>query len=213
MTEARCLCHIVRMTNKIKDPSPLVEAVLVLDSYLAEIVRLGDKIQTMDLKSDFDFEQAQKLMNRFAECGQGVTDQVLLLSQNLSEARSKADAAAQVVAERAALLENRHNEHQQKMQDFRALGEKVATLTLSLNDLKRPEGVELTEADRIQLSTRLAEFDVQLEPLIQEAKDLRTSAQDSKIKTLEQSADSLVQRLTAVRKKLEIFKATELTTH
>ncbi|WP_413574670.1 hypothetical protein ACLVWU_10610 [Bdellovibrio sp. HCB290] len=195
------------MASKIKEPSPLVESVLVLDSYLSEIVRLGDKIQTMDLKSDFDFEQAQKLMNRFAECGQGVSDGVLKLSQNLTKARAKAEKAAEVIAERATLLEARHNLHQQKMQDFSLLGQKVAALTLSLNDLKRPEGSTLTDEDRNNLKTRLADFDTQLEPLIQEAKDLRTSAQESRIKTLEQSTESLVQKLTTVRKQLETFKA------
>ncbi|UOF02173.1 hypothetical protein [Bdellovibrio reynosensis] len=199
------------MTNKIKDPSPLVEAVLRLDSYLSEIVRLGDKIQTMDLKSDFDFEQAQKLMSRFAECGQGVSDQVVHLSQTLNEARAKAEAAAEQVAARAAILEARHNEHQQKMDAFRILGEKVSELTLSLSDLKRPEGSTLSDEDRVSLSKRLTDFDVQLEPLIQEARDLRTSAQESKIKTLEHSADSLVQRLTAIRARLETFQKTELT--
>jgi hypothetical protein len=193
------------MSYKIKDPSPLVESVLVLDSYLSEIVRLGDKIQNMDLKSDFDFEQAQKLMNRFAECGQGVSDQVVRLSQELTTARAAAEKAAGVVAERSTILENRHNLQQQKMQDFRILGEKVAALTVSLNDLKRPEGSTLSDEDRVTLSARLTEFDSQLEPLIQEAKDLRTSAQEAKIKALEQSTESLVQRLTSVRKHLETF--------
>ncbi|WP_413584294.1 hypothetical protein [Bdellovibrio sp. HCB274] len=195
------------MASKIKEPSPLVESVLVLDSYLSEIVRLGDKIQTMDLKSDFDFEQAQKLLSRFTECGQGVSDGVLKLSQNLTEARAKAEKAAEVIAEKAAILEARHNLHQQKMQDFGLLGQKVAALTLSLNDLKRPEGSTLTDEDRSILKTRLADFDTQLEPLIQEAKDLRTSAQESRIKSLEQSTESLVQKLTTVRKQLETFRA------
>lgn len=201
------------MTNKIKDPSPLVEAVLHLDSYLSEIVRLGDKIQAMDLKSDFDFEQAQKLMNRFTECGEGVSEQVMRLSATLNEARAKAEVAASMVSERAELLAARQNEHQQKMQDFRSLGDKVRTLTLSLNDLKRPEGEMPSEEERAKISMRLTEFEMQLQPLIEEARNLRKEAQTSRIKALEQGADSLVQSLSAISKRLETFKNSELTSH
>ncbi|MNK82652.1 hypothetical protein D3C87_1024330 [compost metagenome] len=199
------------MTNKIKNPSPLVQAVLNLDNYLSEIVRLGVKIESMDLKSDFDYEQAQKLMNRFTECGQGVSEEVLNLSANLNEARAQAEAAAQVVAMRAEQLQVRQNVHQKKMDDFRSLGEKVRDLTLSLNDLKRPEGENLSEQEQAQVSVRLSDFQMKLQPLIEEARTLRKDAQGSKLKTLEQGADSLVQSLSAIGRKLETFQSTELT--
>lgn len=204
------LCHKCDMTNKIKDPSPLVQAVLKLDSYLSEIVRLGNKIESMDLKSDFDYEQAQKLMNRFAECGTGVSEEVMNLSATLTAARTQAEAAAQVVAAKAEQLEARQNVHQEKMDNFRTLGEKVRDLTLSLNDLKRPEGENLTEQDQAEVAARLSDFQMKLKPLIEEARTLRTDAQGSKLKTLEQGADSLVQSLSAIGRKLETFAQTEL---
>lgn len=202
-----------RMTNKIKNPSPLVETVLKLDNYLSEIVRLGEKIEGMELKNDFDFEQAQKLMNHFTQCGQGVAEEVLLLSQHLNEARSKAEAAAVIVSARAEQLQARQDNHQQKMTDFRALGEKVRDLTMSLNDLKRPDGDELTDEDRAHLSMRLSDFQMQLQPLIAEALKLKQEAQDSRLKTLEQGADSLVQSLSAIGRRLEAFNGTNSTTH
>lgn len=199
------------MTNKIKNPSPLVQAVLNLDNYLSEIVRLGAKIESMDLKSDFDYEQAQKLMNRFTECGQGVSEEVLNLSANLTESRAQAEAAAQVVAMRAEQMQARQDAHQKKMDDFRSLGEKVRDLTLSLNDLKRPDGENLSEAAQAQVAVRLTDFQTKLQPLIEEARTLRKDAQGSKLKTLEQGADSLVQSLSAIGRKLETFQSTELT--
>jgi len=199
------------MTNKIKNPSPLVQAVLNLDNYLSEIVRLGAKIESMDLKSDFDYEQAQRLMNRFAECGHGVSEEVVQLSATLTDARAQAEAAAQIVAARAELLQARQDVHQKKMDDFRTLGEKVRELTLSLNDLKRSEGETLTEQDQAQVSVRLGDFQTKLQPLILEAQTLRKEAQGSKLKTLEQGADSLVQSLSAIGRKLETFASTELT--
>ncbi|MNU01269.1 hypothetical protein D3C72_2446150 [compost metagenome] len=52
---------------------------------------------------------------------------------------------------------------------------------------------------------------MKLQPLIEEARTLRKDAQGSKLKTLEQGADSLVQSLSAIGRKLETFQSTELT--
>ncbi|KYG66445.1 hypothetical protein AZI86_05205 [Bdellovibrio bacteriovorus] len=201
------------MSNQIKNPSPLVETVLKLDNYLSEIVRLGEKIESMDLKTDFDYEQAQKLMNHFTQCGQGVAEEVVQLSATLNEARAKAEAAAQIVAARAEQIQARQNDHHQKMADFRALGDKVRDLTLSLNDLKRPDGEELTDDDRAHLSMRLSEFQLQLQPLIAEALKLKNEAHTSRLKTLEQGADSLVQSLSAIGRRLELLNTSGTSAH
>ena len=210
---AHFLCNNRHMNNKMKNPSPLVESVLKLDNYLSEIVRLGAKIESMDLKSDFDFEQTQRLMNHFAECGQGVTDEIIQLSTRLNEARAQAEAAAAIVAARAELVQARQNEHQQKAIAFQALGAKVRDLTLSLNDLKRSEGETLSDEDRAKMSMRLTDFELQLRPLIEEARLMRQEAQASKLKALEQGADSLVQSLSAISQRLEHFNKTELAPH
>lgn len=201
------------MNTKIKNPSPLVEAVLKLDNYLAEIVRLGAKIEEMELKSDFDFEQVQRLMTHFAECGQGVTDEVMSLSKHLNEARALAETAAQTVSARAELLQARQEEHQKRMDDFRSLGERVRELTMSLNDLKQPEGAVLSEQEQAKVSMRLGEFQLQLEPLISEARHLKTEARNSKMKTLEQGAQSLEQSLTAIGSRLESFTKSGTAPH
>ncbi|WP_373998438.1 hypothetical protein [Bdellovibrio bacteriovorus] len=195
------------MTNKIKNPSALVEAALKLDNYLSEIVRLGAKIDEMELKSDFDFEQVQRLMNRFTECGLGVSDEVVRLSTSLNEARAEAEKAAALVAAKAEQLEARQNQHQQKMEQFRALGEKVRELTLSLNDLKRPEGEQISDEEQSKVAMRLAAFQLQLEPLIDEARNLKKEAQVSRLKTLEQGADSLEQSLTAIGRRIHAFNS------
>ncbi|KYG70636.1 hypothetical protein AZI85_01490 [Bdellovibrio bacteriovorus] len=200
------------MTNKIKNPSALVEAALKLDNYLSEIVRLGAKIDEMELKSDFDFEQVQRLMNRFTECGLGVSDEVVRLSTSLNEARAEAEKAAALVAAKAEQLEARQNQHQQKMEQFRALGEKVRELTLSLNDLKRPEGEQISDEEQSKVAMRLAAFQLQLEPLIDEARNLKKEAQVSRLKTLEQGADSLEQSLTAIGRRIHAFNS-EFTSH
>ena len=199
--------------QKLKNPSPLIQTVLNLDNYFSELIRLGAKIETMEMKSDFDFEQAEKLITRFTECGQGVSDEVVHLSQGLNELRTKSEAAAQVVAARAEMLRARKDDSQSKMDALRALGEKVRVLTLSLVDLKKIEGDTATEEDRAKISMRLSEFELELRPLIEEAQKLKEEGQNSKIKVLEQSADSLRQSLVAISQKLSAFQQTNQASH
>ena len=44
------------MSNKVKRDSPLVKSVLALDHYLTELERVGTKINSTDIASDFDLE-------------------------------------------------------------------------------------------------------------------------------------------------------------
>lgn len=190
------------MSNQLKNPSPLVQAVLSLDSCILELVRLGDKISEMELRSEFDFEQVQKLMNRFTQCGQGVADGVAQLSMSLNEARNLADAAAHRVSMRAEQLQARKNEEQEKMEKLRILTEKMKELTASLNEEKKVDGVPYTQEEKARVSVYLAQFEVQLHPLIEDARCLKLEAQNAKMKILEKSADSLEQSLSAISQKL-----------
>lgn len=187
---------------KIKNPSTLVQAILKLDNHFSEMIRLGSKIETMEMKSDFDFEQAERLIKHFAECGEGVSTEVVQMSNALLELRGQAEAAASIVAQRAEILQARKNEQAQKLEAFRLLGEKVRELTTSLSTFKIPEGEELSEQERASITSRLAEFETRLRPLIDEAQALRKEGQNSKIKSLEQGADSLSQSLLAVSQKI-----------
>ena len=82
------------MSNKGKQDSPLVKSVLALDQYLSELERVGQKINSTDMTSDFDVDYIQKLMTRFSESAQGVSREVTNLSTHLNEARTRAEAIA-----------------------------------------------------------------------------------------------------------------------
>ncbi|WP_413289206.1 hypothetical protein [Bdellovibrio sp. HCB337] len=191
---------------KIKNPSSLVEAIVKLDNYFSEMVRLGQKIDTMDLKSDFDFEQAERLIKLFAECGEGVSEEVINMSNALTELRAQAEAAASLVAIRAEQLQARKTEQAQKMEEFRMLGEKVRELTLSLSSFRIQEGQPLSIEEKARLAGRLEEFESRLRPLIDEANNLRREGQSAKMRILEQNADSLGQSLQAVSQKIHLLR-------
>ncbi len=189
-------------THKNQNTSHLVRAVLALDNHFSELVRLASKIDSLGMKSDSDFEQAERLMQHFAERGEGVATEVAAMSKALNDSRVQAEAAAELVSARAEQLQNRKLDQQKKMEEFRLLGEKVRELTSHISELKRTDDTVLTEAERIQMTERLKKFELLLHPLIEEATSLRKEAHLSKMKILEQNADSLSQSLLAVSKRL-----------
>jgi chromosome segregation ATPase len=182
------------MSNKDKRESPLVRSVLALDNYLSELERVGMKINSTDMTSDFDVEYVQKLMAHFAECGQGVAEEVANLSAHLRESQARAEAVATGVSRQADLLNDRRREHEEKLEEFRVLGEKVR----ELND-----EISRHRDDRTSLTSKLPFFETQLTALIDELEHLRDSARESRMKVLAKNAESLAQTLQAVRKKLQ----------
>jgi|SRR6266850_2687427 len=190
------------MSNKIQRDSPLVKSVLALNNYLTELERVGTKINSTDMTSDFDVEYIQKLMTRFAECGKGVSEEVTNLSTQLEEARARAEAVAQGVSSQAELLNKRRIEQNEQLEKYRILGEKVRELNTAISQFRRPQGQGLTDEDRAKLTSNIPAFEAQLALLIEELQDLRTSARNARMKTLEKNAESLAQTLQAVRKKL-----------
>ncbi len=197
-------------TKTIKNPSPLVLAVLALDEHFSELSRLGSRIDETDLKSNFDFEQSERLITRFAEAGQAVSVDIAGFVAALNEARKEAEAVAQKVTVKAELLKARKDEVQEKMVQFQNLSGKVSQLNESLMAFKRDEGSVLTDADRTQLANRLAEVEFQIQSLIDEASALKEVGQNARIKVLEQNADSMRQALLAVSLKLSAVRPSTL---
>ena len=190
------------MSNKAKRDSPLVQSVLALDNHLSELERVGTRINSTDMASDFDVEYIQKLMARFAECGQGVAEEVTNLSRELQEAQARAEGVAQGVSRQAELFNIRRKEQDEKLEEFRILGEKVGELNAAMSQFRRPQGSGLTAEDRAKLKSTIPGFDAQVAILIEELETLRKSAQSSRMKDLEKKTGSMAQALQAVRQKL-----------
>ncbi len=189
-------------TIKFKDASPLVKAVLTLDDHFQNLVRLSEKIEENDLKTDGDIEQARKLMGHFAQVGEGIAAGVAELSTRLNEARNAAEAAANKVSAKADIIQGRQGEEAQKAEVFRALAEKVGTLNQSLMAVKPVTGDVVTEEDRQKTMAAFNDIESRLQPLIDEANSLRDDAQKLKMKALEQQASSLAAHLVNVKEKI-----------
>ncbi len=195
------------MSNKSKQESPLIKSVLALDNYLSELERIGIKINATDMTAGFDVEHIQKLMTRFAECGQGVADETARLSAQLREAQSRAEAVAEGVSRQADLLKSRQKEQNEKLEEFRVLGERIRDLNSEISQFRPPQGKALTHDDRAKLTSNLPAFEEQLSNLIEQLQTLKKSAKETRMKALEKNAESLAQTLQTVRQRLRDLSA------
>lgn len=190
-------------SKTIKNPSPLVLAVLSLDENFANLMRLSSRIDEVDLKSNFDFDQVEKLITLFSETGEKISSDIANFVQVLNEARTDAESSAERVAEKAQQLRFKKDDTTDKMAQFNQLSDKVSKLNESLLQFRRVDGQELSEQDKVDLKNRLNEVAGQLKGFIAEAEVLKNLGQESKLKVLEQNADAMRQSLIAVSKKIE----------
>src|SRR5207244_11591775 len=164
------------MSNKVRRDSPLVKSVHALDNYLTELERVGTRINSTDMTSDFDVEYIQNLMNRFTECSKGISEEVTNLSTQLHEAQARAEAVAQGVSRQAELWNIRRNERNEKLEEFRVLGEKVRELTAAIGRFRPARGDRLTNEDRARLTSNVPGFEAQVAGLIGGLQNLQKSA-------------------------------------
>src|SRR5947207_15408825 len=177
------------MSNKGKEQSALVRSVLALDQHLVELHRVGTKITSTNMTGDFDVEYIEKLMARFAECGQGISEEVVNLSARLQEAQLSAQAVAQGVSAQAELLNKRRTEQNAKLEEFRILGDKVRDLNASISPFRRQHGEALTAEDRDKLASQIPAVESQLSALIEELQKFRKSVRDLRMRALEKNAE------------------------
>lgn len=176
--------------NKPNQDSPLVAAVLALQETLNEFERVGQKITMADLTADVDVEYIQKLMARFSESGERISQEVANLSIHLQEARTRAEAVTENVSRQAQVFERRRNEIGKRLEQFRLIGERIRELNLTI---RQSENAETSDISALR---------GQLGSLIEEFQALKESARDSRMKALEKDAESLGQSLQALQARL-----------
>lgn len=188
--------------NRNKEKSTLVHSVQNLDQHSQNLERIGSQIASLEMRSEFDFEHAERLMLRFAEAGEGLSNEVEILATELQEVRLKAEAVSQLVASRVEQLKQRKIAIHEKREKFGQLTGKVQDLNSAIARLRPSEGSIPSETERTLMLKSLSEFEGQFESLIQEARSLRAEAHEFKLKSLEQNADALAQTLQSAKSKI-----------
>jgi hypothetical protein len=191
-----------------KDLSPFGLSAVSLDADFVELERLSRQIERLAIDSDSGLERAQRLLVKFAECGQRVADGATGFSKVLDEARARAEKAAQVVSARALEVQERQRENDRMLERFRLLSETVGQISALLAPFRRVAGSSLSQEDRVLIQQQIPDIDLQLGTLIEETFKLRQDAHDSKMRSVERNADSLAQTLASARRKLsELLKS------
>jgi hypothetical protein len=189
-------------TANPKQQSDFAQAALALDADFEQLERLSGELDRLAIDSDSGLERAKALLLRFGECGQRIGDEMQALARSLEEARTRAEASANRVAERAAAIQKRQIEADRLLQRFQALSEMVRKVTEAAGALQQSLKKDASDEERRALIRNLPELDSKLGVLIDEAFKIRQDAQEANLKTLHRNADSLGQTLQSVRRKL-----------
>lgn len=185
-----------------EDLTPFSRAALKLDQEFAELARVSEQMEGVDLETDGGLDEGVKMLNRAANCGQAIADTMQEFSRSLQEARDKAEAATKVVAERGQRIQQRR-QHQELLQEkLTQVKEILKTAGAGLAGVGGAERGELTDEDRRQIASELQRLQEPMTRLVEAAQAIKTEAARSNFKRVERQADSVIDSLQASLKKI-----------
>ena len=185
----------MKTSKNPKELSVFAQSALTLDQDFLQLESLGKQLDEADLETEFGLNQAKKLLAHYGECGERIGAEIQALAKALEDARIQAEDGAARVANRAVLIQKRYDEKEGLLRRFQSLGEMARTLTQSVN--------QLTQDGRVALTEHLPELQGNLDALLEDAKKIRSEAQQSKMKSLEKDAEAFAQMLASVRNRLK----------
>jgi|GEM_PF-2149198 len=189
-------------THEAKNESPLTRSVLKLDDDFSELERLSAQLDRLPLDSESAFEKAKHFLARFGDCSLRIGNGIQAMAAALEESRVRAEKAAELVATRAVLVQQRQQQNDKLLEAFRGIGEKVRDVTAEVALICQPEGSVLSPEERAALPEKLSVMDSQLGQLIEAAHSIKAAAREASLKTLETNADALEQSMKAARRRL-----------
>jgi len=181
------------------------QAAVTLDSALVEFEKLVGEFDRLVLQSDKGLERGLTLLDEISACRNRLEAGMQLLSQTLTQARTRNEQAEKIVAEKGMLLEGRRREAEQMFARFKTLGDAVVQINTSLIHLKDQAAAGMSDDDKAMLVNRFPEVGAQLEILIEQAKKLVEEAREAGLKTLERNADSLRQSLASAHNRIHLL--------
>lgn len=174
-----------------------------LDEHFLELIRLSGQIERLDIESESGLEHAVKALNEFAEHGKGIAEGIQGLSQALEETRARSEAAAQVVSERAQLIQQRKLQQYQIRERLSQVEEKVKAANANLAGLRRDAKSEYTNQEKLQLRADLAGLNDNLKKFLGDVQAIKKDASQAKFKTIEQDAKNLLDALQSSCRKID----------
>ncbi|MBI3505020.1 MAG: hypothetical protein HY059_09280 [Proteobacteria bacterium] len=187
---------------RLEDLSPFGRLALKLDQEFAELERVSAPIARADLGTDAGLDDALKILNRVAECGDGIAGAMQQFAKALQDARDKAEAATKLVADRAPLVQKRIEERNALEGKLEKIKEALQSAGAGLAAAGKPANAALSEEDKRDIAAELARMQEPLARFAEAARAVKAEAARLNFKRLERQADSVIDSLEASRQKI-----------
>lgn len=184
-----------------EDLSPFGRLALKLDREFAELTKAGGQMSKVDLESDSGLDEGIKILNKVAAYGQSIAETMQEFSTSLQETRDAAEAATQLVAERAQVIKQRKLRQDELEQKMVQVKEDVKAVGASLSGFSMP-AKDPSEEDRRKIAAELERLQAPLTGFIEAAQALKGEAAGGNFKRLERQADAMIDSLQATRRKI-----------
>lgn len=178
------------------------EAALALDKEFLQMERLARELERLSNPSDKGLERAETLLAEVDVCRQKMAANMQTMAKALDFVRQRAESAETLIAERAAMVQERRLEAESQLQRYRLLAEMVGQITAAIMPFQRLKGGNLSDDDRDALNSHLPQINEQLGLLVEESNKLMNDARKAQLKVLERNTDSLRQSLQVIRLRL-----------
>lgn len=173
------------MSNKPKQPSPLVEACQAFDEAMAAHARAGELFIRTPLSTTKQLERANELLGEIAASEKLLAERGAVLAAAINAAHTRQQETAQAIVDHIPAIKARNEQLQGLLATFQAIGTETSSLNSAAGAAKPAELVPTITA----LSERAA--------------TLAADAHTAGFEELAREAHSLHQRLAATARKLQ----------
>ena len=183
--------------------SPFGLQALKLDEDFSELGRLCAKIERLDLESESDLDHAVKLMGEFARQGQTIAEDMQHFSKSLQEARERSEVAARSVEQRAQQVLERQGRRDRLKDRLIQLDQEIKSANEGLLGGRKSANEALSDAEKERIKAQFEQLQRRLADFIDPAQKIRDEAAQLKFRRIERDAQSMLDTLVALRRKLE----------
>jgi hypothetical protein len=186
---------------KTREPTPLVAAAAELEAELDAFAELATETRRARLDSDKALTRTARALETSVERQATIEKKLRALVEQIEAARVKQQSTVQTLLEVTHTLEARHQQRNELLARFAALGESATRaneLTLELGNRKAAGA-----ADQ-EILERLSEIQIQMAGVAAEAEALAEAATRDDWPDIARQADGVKQQLQSAKNKLAI---------
>lgn len=192
-----------------KSKTTLPELVAAAEAVEAEVRRFeevssaGCKIR---LNTEKSLSKAARALNDALAHQERIAEQLRVLAEAMVNMQKRQEKAAEALAARAVEIRDRTASFSEQMRRFALLGEEAGKVTLLLHDVGTGGATDADDKARTANAARMAEVDVRMTQLIEQARELAASSRAEDMPEISRQAESLQQQIASAHARLGLAK-------